>query len=205
MLESLQESERYTTMATPPLSAVQAAREAAAAAAELVGDTSFTSTFPTGSEADKAILIVERQLQSFSRRLTRCETDVASARTLYQHALQGHEASLRSANSGEIEHSRVALATREQEMTQALERRNAASDAVSAAKQRLRQLVSAQDAFVTPIRRPVGVDGSAQVVTPPSLEDPKTTAVRALSKPSNIPEKPPPPGLSSSPPTAYHT
>ena len=111
-----------------------------------VGDTSFTSTFPTGSEADKAILIVERQLQSLSRRLTRCETDVASARTLYQHALQGHEASLRSANSGEIEHSRVALATREQEMHQALERRNAASDAVSSAKQRLRQLVSAQEA-----------------------------------------------------------
>ena len=146
MLVSLQESERYTTMATPPLSAVRAAKEAAAAAAELVGDTSFTSTFRAGSEADKAILIVERQLQSFSRRLTRCETDVASARTLYQHALQGHEASLRSANSGEIEHSRVALATREQEMHQALERRNAASDAVSSAKQRLRQLVSAQEA-----------------------------------------------------------
>ena len=94
MLESLQESERYTTMATPPLSAVQAAREAAAAAAELVGDTSFTSTFPTGSEADKAILIVERQLQSLSRRLTRWETDVASASSLYQHALQGHESEL---------------------------------------------------------------------------------------------------------------
>ena len=48
------------------------------------------------------------------------------------------------------------------------------TDLISAAKQRLRQLVSAQDAFVTPIRRPVGVDVSAQVVTPPSLEDPKT-------------------------------
>ena len=89
--------------------------------------------------------------------------------------------------------------TREQEMHQALERRDAASDAVSAAKQRLRQLVSAQDAFVTPIRRPVGVDVSAQVVTPLSLEDPKPTAVHALSKPSNFPEVPPPPGLSSSP------
>ena len=164
----MRESQQYAASSTPPLPAVLAAREAAAAAAELIADTSSNS--PAQSEADRAVLIVERQLQSYSRRLTRCETDLATARTLYQHALQAHEASLYSANAGEIEHSRVSLSSREHELHHALETRNSVSEAFSAANLRLRQLVSTPDAFVTPSRRPISIDASAQVAHVPMMK-----------------------------------
>ena len=99
-------------MATPPNPAVLAARESAAAAAALVGESplgSLSLSPSAATNADKDVAIVERQIKSLTRRLQRCDLEVSAATTLFRSALIQEQASARSGNAGEIEHARIEL------------------------------------------------------------------------------------------------
>ena len=84
------------------------------------------------------------------------------------------QGSARSGNAGEIEHAQNSLTARERELQDALAKRNEAAGILAKAQDRLTQL---NKLFETPHR---------EVST---------------SEPSNLPQVPPPPGLTSSSPT----
>ena len=166
-----------SVMATPPNPAVLAARESAAAAAALVGESpglgSLSLSPSAATNADKDVAIVERQIKSLTRRLQRCDLEVSAATTLFRSALIQEQASARSGNAGEIEHAQNSLAARERELQDALTKRNEAADALAKAQDRLTQL---NKLFETPHRE------------------------ESTSRPQDLPQIPPPPGLSSSSP-----
>ena len=120
------------------------------------------------TNADKDVAIVERQIKSLTRRLQRCDLEVSAATTLFRSALIQEQASTRSGNAGEIEHAQNSLAAREHELQDALTKRNEAADALAKAQDRLTQL---NKLFETPHRE------------------------ESTSRPQDLPQIPPPPGL----------
>ena len=139
-------------MATPPNPAVLAARESAAAATALVGESplgSLSLSPSAATNADKDTAIVERQIKSLARRLQRCDLEVSAATTLFRSAMIQEQAGARSGNGGEIEHAQNSLTARECELQDALAKRNEAADALAKAQDRLTQL---NKLFETPHR-----------------------------------------------------